>query len=146
MFQNNRSSEPQQSDSQSGGGSAKKRPQHSIIGTDLKITGDIESSGDITVHGIVEGSIKCRTLTLGDAPVISSVQAETVRISGSFDGEVRAKKVSLTRNAKVKGDIYHESLEVEAGATIEGRLARLESAEAEEDTKVTDLKTAQAAG
>ena len=68
MFQSNRSSEPQKND-QPTSGTAKKRPQHSIIGTDLKITGDIESSGDITVHGTVEGSIKCRTLTLGDAPV-----------------------------------------------------------------------------
>ena len=148
MFQSNRTGETSQGGQPAASTSTNKRPQHSIIGTDLKITGDIESSGDITVHGTVEGSIKCRTLTLGDAPVISSVEAETVRISGSFDGEVRAKKVSLTRNAKVKGDIYHESLEVEAGATIEGRLARLESPaakESDDDSTVTDLKAAQAA-
>ena len=145
MFQSKGTVEPQSTET-SHGTAGKKRPQHSIIGSDLKITGDIESSGDITVHGVVEGSIKCRTLTLGDSPVISSVDAETVRISGTFDGEVRAKKVSLIKNAKVTGDIYHESLEVESGATIEGRLARLDGGKSAGNGKVTDLKTAQSAG
>ncbi len=102
--------------------------QHSIIGNDLKITGDLMSDGDITVHGIVEGSIKCRALTLGEAPTISKIEAETVRISGSFAGDVKAKQVVLTETAHVTGDITHESLEVKPGASIEGRLKRLKAA------------------
>lgn len=104
--------------------------QHSIIGNDLKITGDLISDGDITVHGIVEGSIKCRALTLGEAPTISKIEAETVRISGSFSGDVKAKQVVLTETAHVTGDITHESLEVKPGASIEGRLKRFKSAAA----------------
>ena len=103
-------------------------PRHSIISAELKIKGDLESSGDITVEGQVEGNIKCRTLILGEAPIInSSVEADTVRICGVFSGEVRARKVVLTRTAKVTGDIYHETLQVDEGATIEGRIARLSS-------------------
>ena len=45
--------------------------QHSIISPDLKIKGDLVSSGDIKVEGSVEGSISCRTLTLGDNPVLN---------------------------------------------------------------------------
>ena len=116
------------------------KPQHSIIGRDLKITGDIVSTGDITVHGEVEGTITCRSLTLGDTPVISSVTAETVRISGVFDGEIRAKKVCLGRNARVTGNIYHESLEVEAGGSIEGKLARLGNKRAAAISKVATLE------
>ena len=104
--------------------------QHSIIGNDLKITGDLISDGDITVHGIVEGSIKCRALTLGEAPTISKIEAETVRISGSFSGDVKAKQVVLTETAHVTGDIMHETLEVKPGASIEGRLKRLKAAKA----------------
>lgn len=119
------------------------KPQHSIIGRDLKITGDIVSTGDITVHGEVEGTITCRSLTLGDTPVISAVTAETVRISGVFDGEIRAKKVSLGKNARVTGNIYHESLEVEAGASIEGKLARLGNKRAAAISKVATLEPAK---
>ena len=104
--------------------------QHSIIGNDLKITGDLMSDGDITVHGIVEGSIKCRALTLGEAPTISKIEAETVRISGAFSGDVKAKQVVLTETAHVTGDITHESLEVKPGASIEGRLKRFKAAKA----------------
>ena len=104
--------------------------QHSIIGNDLKITGDLISDGDITVHGVVEGSIKCRALTLGEAPTISKIEADTVRISGSFSGDVKAKQVVLTETAHVTGDITHESLEVKPGASIEGRLKRLKTAAA----------------
>ena len=123
-------------------------PRHSIISAELKIKGDLESSGDITVEGQVEGNIKCRTLILGEAPIInSSVEADTVRICGVFSGEVRARKVVLTRTAKVTGDIYHESLQVDEGATIEGRIARLSSKQASEKDKdkVAALRPASSA-
>ncbi len=121
--------------------SSRKKVQHSMICSDLKITGDLESTGDITIEGSVDGKIKCRTLTLGENPVLnSSVEADTVRICGTFSGDVRARKVVLTKNAKVTGDIYHESLEVEEGAHLEGRLGRLKVKKANDDTKVTSLK------
>ena len=39
----------------------------SIISADLKITGNLESSGDIQVDGMVQGDITSRTLTIGEA-------------------------------------------------------------------------------
>ncbi len=108
--------------------SSRMNVQHSMISSDLKITGDLESTGDITIEGAVEGKIKCRTLTVGENPVLnSSVEADTVRICGTFSGDVRAQKVVLTKNARFTGDIYHESLEVEEGAHLEGRLGRLKA-------------------
>ncbi len=106
------------------------RVQHSIIGNDLKITGDLISDGDITVHGIVEGSIN-----------ISKIEAETVRISGSFSGDVKAKQVVLTETAHVTGDIMHETLEVKPGASIEGKLSRIKGAKTNGKDKVTPLKS-----
>ena len=110
-----------------------KRPiQHSVIGPDLVITGDLVSTGDIKIDGRVDGNITCRTLTLGDQPLINSaISAETVRICGAFSGEVKANKVVLTGTAKVKGDIALEILEVEEGALVEGQVTRLTSLDAE---------------
>ena len=125
MFQgNNRDAHKGEADSD-GGMPRKGKVQHSIIGPNLKIVGDLHSAGDITVHGTVEGSITCRSLTLGDAPTASKVTAETVRVSGAFDGEISAREVHLSRNARVTGDIWHESLSVEPGASIEGRRRKL---------------------
>ncbi len=103
--------------------------QHTIIPADLQITGDLVSTGDIHVEGVIHGDITCRTLTLTGQPVIQgSVKAETVRVSGTFNGKVRAKKVSLTKAAKMVGEIYYETLEIEAGASFEGKVSRIEGA------------------
>ena len=136
MFQNEKATSAKAESVSHPHDSSRKKVQHSVISSDLKITGDLESTGDITIEGSVVGRIKCRTLTLGETPVLnSSVEADTVRICGTFSGDVRAQKVVLTKNAKVTGDIYHESLEVEEGAHLEGRLGRLKGKKANDDSK-----------
>ena len=124
--------------------------KHSLIAEDLKITGNLESTGDITVEGFIDGHIKCRTLEIGQVPNLTcTVEAETVSISGAFSGDVRATKVILTKTARVTGDIFHDCLEVEEGAKLEGRLARLsnagsKSANAGNDDEVARFKPVEA--
>lgn len=104
----------------------RKQVQHSIIGADVTISGDLVSSGDIKVDGRVDGNITCRTLTLGAQPVVNSaIDADTVRICGTFNGEVRAKKVVLTKDARVNGEIFQQTLEIEPGAVVEGNIRRI---------------------
>ncbi len=103
--------------------------QHTFIPAELQITGDLVSTGDIDVEGVIHGDITCRTLTLTGQPVIKgSVKAETIRVCGAFDGKVEAKKVALTKTAKMVGEIYYETLEMETGASFEGKLDRLKGA------------------
>ncbi len=105
---------------------SKRNVQHSIIGSDVTITGDLVSTGDIKIDGRVDGNITCRTLTLGEQPVVnSSINADTVRICGEFNGDITAQKVVLTSTAKVKGDIEQGSLEIEPGAVLEGSVKRI---------------------
>ena len=104
----------------------KPSAEHSIIPADLKITGDLVSPGDIHVEGVIHGTITCRTLTLTGQPVIKgSVKAETVRVCGTFDGKIEAKKVALTKAAKMVGEIYYATLEIEPGASFEGKVSRI---------------------
>ncbi|MCG8355604.1 MAG: polymer-forming cytoskeletal protein [Kiloniellales bacterium] len=97
----------------------------SIISTDLKIVGDLQSAGDIEVAGVVEGDIRSRCLTISEsAHIKGSVMAERVVISGAISGQVRANNVMVKKTAKVMGDVAHESLSIEAGAHLEGRFSR----------------------
>lgn len=97
----------------------------SIISPDLTIVGDLRSDGDLQVDGTVEGDISSRSLTIGQsARVQGALSAETVRIYGRVQGRVDAKNVALASTAQVDGDILHESLSMEAGASVEGRLTR----------------------
>ena len=145
MFQTSKSTAPSTEEEKSAkvDTARKQPPQQSIISSDLTIKGDLVCTGDLQIDGRVDGDITCRTLTLGAEPIINSkVKAETVRICGSFSGEIRAKKVILTSSAKVKGDIYQESLELERGASFEGYVGRLDTEKGSQETKVTALKSA----
>ena len=114
------------------------RVQHSILSADTKLTGDLVSSGDVTVEGTIDGSIKCRSLTLCGQPTIKgTVEAETAHVSGTFTGELRANKVILNKTAKMRGDIYQEVLEIHTGAEFEGKVARLPASQSKSTAKST---------
>ncbi len=99
-----------------------RKVQHSFINVDTQVTGDLESAGDISVEGSVEGNITCRTLMLRGEPTITGdVHAEAVHVCGRFTGAFRVKKVVLTKTARMTGDIYYETLELQEGAVFEGR-------------------------
>ena len=110
---------------------ANSKIQHSIISTDLTVTGDIITAGDLTVEGAVDGSITCRTLTLGGTPDIKgNVTAETVRVCGAFTGTIAAGRVHLVKSAVMKGDIRYRTLTIDKGASFEGKVARMKDAPA----------------
>ena len=115
----------------------------SIISADLRIEGNLFSEGDVQVDGEVIGDIDSRTLTLGEKSVVrGSISAETVRLCGQVEGEVRASTVVMTKTARITGDILHDSLAIEAGAFIDGHCKRLEAKPGE--TAGQGVKTAQA--
>ncbi len=102
-----------------------RKMQHSFIHADTKVTGNLEGVGDITVEGSVEGNITCRTLTLRGEPTITGdVHAEAVHVCGRFKGALYAKKVVLTKAARMTGDINYEILELHEGAEFEGGIRR----------------------
>jgi cytoskeletal protein CcmA (bactofilin family) len=102
-----------------------QHPKHTFISSDVQLTGDIVSTGDVTIEGTLDGKIECRSLTLSGNPSISgSVQAETVHVCGSFEGELHAKKVVLAKTSRMIGKIFQESLEIHPGAIFEGQVSR----------------------
>lgn len=118
---------------QSGGAPDVPRPAAksgvpSIISADLRITGDLVCSGDVQIDGWVEGDIQSRNITIGEgATVQGGLQAESVRICGLVNGEVRADMVVLEKTARVTGDILHKSLAIEQGAYLEGMCRRTDT-------------------
>ena len=99
--------------------------QHSFIDSDTKVVGDVESAGDISLEGTVEGNVRCRALTLRGRPVVTGdVQADAVHVCGQFHGTLHARKVVLTKAARMAGDINYETLEFHEGAEFEGGVRR----------------------
>ena len=93
----------------------------SIVSANLRVTGDLESEGDIQIDGHVEGDVRSHSVTVGEHAVVSgAILAQAVHVAGTVKGQINGKTVELTRTAKVTGDIVHESLAIEAGAYIQG--------------------------
>jgi len=115
----------------------------SIIGTDVRITGSIDTNGEIQLDGIVEGDVNCKTLTLGERGVVTgNVVSESVVVRGKVVGDVRARTVRLEKTANVSGDVWHESISIEAGAFFEGRVSHTDKAVAFESTQAEQEKVA----
>ncbi|WP_170472683.1 bactofilin family protein [Ruegeria arenilitoris] len=103
----------------------KPKPPASVLSSDLHITGNMKTSGDIQVEGTVEGDIRAHLLTIGETATIKGeVTADDVVINGRIVGRVRGLKVRLTSTARVEGDIIHKTIAIESGAHFEGSVQR----------------------
>ncbi len=97
----------------------------SIVSMDLTIKGDVVSSGEVHVDGVVDGDVRSNALTVGRTGVVNGrIAAKEALIRGSVNGPITADSVTLAASARVIGDIQHESLTIEAGAFLEGHCRR----------------------
>ena len=105
----------------------KAKPPASVLSSDLTITGNLKTAGDIQIEGTVEGDIRAHILTVGEgATVKGECMADDVIVNGRIIGRVRGLKVRLTATAKVEGDIIHKTIAIESGAHFEGSVQRQE--------------------
>ena len=105
--------------------SPKSKPPASILSSDLTVKGNLKTTGDIQIEGMIEGDIRAHLLTVGEgATVKGEVMADDVVVNGRVVGRVRGLKVRLTSTARVEGDIIHKTIAIESGAHFEGSVAR----------------------
>ena len=103
----------------------KTKPAASVLSSDLTITGNIRTTGDIQVEGTIEGDIRAHLLTVGETATIrGEIVADDIVVNGRVIGRVRGLKVRLTSTARVEGDIIHKTIAIESGAHFEGSVQR----------------------
>lgn len=103
----------------------KAKPPASVLSSDLHVSGNLKTTGDIQVEGTVEGDIRAHLLTIGESATIKGeVTADDVVVNGRIIGRVRGLKVRLTATARVEGDIIHKTIAIESGAHFEGSVQR----------------------
>lgn len=97
----------------------------SVLGADLKITGEISSTGSVEILGEIDGNIIANGLIIGqEGRVKGSVNAHTVEVKGKFDGKVTCDTFTLRASSQVKADVTSTGIVIESGAQIEGRFLK----------------------
>lgn len=105
----------------------------SIVGSSLRIEGDLIISQSLRIDGTVNGNIyqaDGASATVAIAPgatVNGNIAVSDVIVSGALKGNIVAPgRVELIDTAKVDGDVTYGSLGVAVGARIMGQLRQID--------------------
>ena len=64
----------------------KSKPGASVLSSDLTITGNVKTTGDIQIEGMVEGDIRAHLLTVGESATIKGeIVADDIVVNGRVD-------------------------------------------------------------
>jgi len=94
-----------------------------IIGNGTKITGNIETSGDIRIDGVLVGNLSTQgKIVIGaTGSVEGEVDCVNSDVSGQLKGKISVKELlSLKATAKIFGDIITNKLAIEPNAVFTG--------------------------
>ncbi len=99
-----------------------KPVETTIISAGSKLEGNIETEGTLIIDGSVTGTIRCGSLEImADGNVDANVEAETVHVAGSFEGEMICRgKLTFFRTGKMKGNLSYGTLSIESGGLLNG--------------------------
>jgi cytoskeletal protein CcmA (bactofilin family) len=96
----------------------------SIVGPSVKIDGDLKSSGNLRIDGMVTGKVSTsQNLYVGDgANITADINAENAAVYGAVAGNVKVSGgLLIGGTGKIIGDINCGGLQVEDGAVFIGK-------------------------
>jgi len=98
----------------------------SIIGASAHFKGDVSGNEDLTIEGIVEGSVnlKQNTVYIGKGGrVIGNIHARVIHVEGEINGDLFASEsVIVHRSGCVRGNINCPRVTLEDGAKLKGAI------------------------
>lgn len=129
MFGSSKSKAKQQKQAQKPKPKRRQAEIDTLVGTNTKVSGDIEFGGGLHVDGYIKGNIQAEAdshsvLSIAqDGVVEGSVSVPHVILNGTVKGDVSAReRVELGTTARVIGNVYYNLIEMAIGAEINGKL------------------------
>ena len=100
----------------------------SIISEGSEFIGNVKTSGEIQIDGVLNGNVRAKQLVVGiTGNVHGNITANFLRICGKIEGEIRAETLEIVSSASVKGNVYKKTISIESGSKIIGNINELES-------------------
>ncbi len=106
-------------------GSSEGQGGTTVIAKGVKVEGEFTSQSDVLIEGEVHGTLSTvGMLTVGpEAKIKADVSAGEAVVSGVVEGNMTVmKRLEIKSSAKVMGDVAAETVVVEAGAVLAGRM------------------------
>ncbi|MGE5350420.1 MAG: bactofilin family protein [Actinomycetota bacterium] len=100
-----------------------------LISQGTEITGDIKSSGDIRVDGVLNGNMitKGKVVIGPTGRIKGEVECKNSEVSGMIDGKITVSQLlNLKATSKINGTIITGKLSIEPGAVFTGNCAMKE--------------------
>ena len=101
-----------------------------FVGAGVVLRGDVEVPGAASVDGKFEGTLKAKTLIVGQTGHVSGqISAETAEIRGMVDDQLEVKnRLVLRASGSISGQISYAKIMVEEGGSISGTIEVMERA------------------
>lgn len=116
-----------------------------MIGTTIRIKGEISGEEHLIIEGKVEGSVSLRgkDLTVGQSGTVkANVSANVVKIDGEVKGDITGEeKVIISKTGRVQGNIVAPRVTLEDGAKFKGSID-MDPSERVVESKPSSLKSA----
>lgn len=95
-----------------------------VVGTGVRVTGKVEVPGLLAVHGTVVGEVQAGSVEVAPTGRIEgALTADNAEIRGYVgDALVISDRLTVRSTAQILGDVDYHSIEIEAGARIQGSL------------------------
>ena len=97
-----------------------------LIGSSIRIKGEVTGDENLVVDGYVEGSITLvsNEVTIGTSgKVKANVTANMIRVDGEVTGDIAGhEKVIISKTGKVQGNIVAPRVTLEDGAKFKGSI------------------------
>ncbi len=107
------------------GGRASNGP--SIITADVVIEGSLISGGELQIDGTVNGDVRALAAVVDARGIIhGEVSAEDIVVRGRVIGPIRGIRVSMQAGSHIEGDVISESISIENGSHIDGKIRHSE--------------------
>jgi len=101
----------------------------SLIGQNTELQGELKFSGGVHIDGKIKGKVigenDGRSLLSQSehGEIEGEVSSPYIVINGIVNGDVHASRhVELLSNAKIKGNVYYNLVELSVGAEVNGKL------------------------
>ncbi len=99
----------------------------SVLTAESVLEGNLATSGELHIDGTVHGSVQAAVVIIGtNGAVHGNVVGEEVFIRGRVIGPICGVNVVLVSGSHVEGDIINQTIAIESGAYVDGKIRRSE--------------------